>query len=96
MVSHQHIGMDFNPKSTRVLVQKVEHPLVICGGTEDVLSVVSAQNNVVRVVDYGETGQAGHDRQFNWNLTPLFWRFGDAHFAARGNDDDRITSCQRL
>jgi hypothetical protein len=45
---------------TTVLKQQIKHALVISGAAKNVLSVVTPQDDVVRVAGDSETREAGH------------------------------------
>ena len=60
VVAHQHIGVNVDLVRAAVLEQQIEHALVISVATKNVLSVVTPQDDVVRVAGDGETREASH------------------------------------
>jgi hypothetical protein len=60
MVTHQHIRMYIHLLGAAVFEQQIEHALVVRVAAKNILSVVSPQDDVVRVAGDGKTRKASH------------------------------------
>jgi hypothetical protein len=60
MVVHDHVSMDGHLESLRMLLPQRQQTLTVRIVAHDVLAVIAALNDVVRVSGNGEAGLAGH------------------------------------
>jgi hypothetical protein len=85
VVAHQHIGMDLHLLLSRLDLQQFKQALVVGGVAKNVLPIVAAQDDMVRVVREGEAGQASHGGM----LSPLI---GKPLAPARRTHKPRLTN----
>jgi hypothetical protein len=60
VVVHDHVSMDGHLESLRMLLPQRQQTLTVRIVAHDVLAVIAALNDVVRVSGNGEAGLAGH------------------------------------
>jgi hypothetical protein len=72
VIGHQHISVDGNFVEFGGGAQPFQIVLVVFRIEKDVLVVIAALEDVVRLVGNDEAGESGHDRTGNWNRkTPI-------------------------
>ena len=60
VVGHQHVSMHLDLLRLAVLQQHIQHAFVVGRGFEDVLTVVAAQNHMMRVTRNRQTRKSSH------------------------------------